>query len=81
ALAEFAREEPFPAQRYRGAAARAMIADRRGDRAAARTWARAALAAAAETETDSPFPRHRGLGLVRAADPEVFARLRELAAE
>ena len=78
ALAEFARDEPFPAQHYRGAAVRAMIADRRGDRAAAATWAHAALAAAAETA--APFPRHRTLGLVRATDPEVLARLRELAA-
>ena len=55
-----------------------MIADRRGDRAAAATWAHAALATAAEMAP--PFPRHRTLGLVRATDPEVFARLRELSA-
>jgi tetratricopeptide (TPR) repeat protein len=79
ALDEFGGHEPFPAQQYSGATTRALIADRRADSLAAARWARMALAAARRTE--SPFPRHKHLGLVRYTDPEVYIRLRMLAGE
>ncbi|HEU4642573.1 MAG TPA: tetratricopeptide repeat protein [Gemmatimonadaceae bacterium] len=77
AIDEFGDGAPFPVQRYRQAAIRALIADARRDAATAREWARAALDATAETE--SPFPHHRKLGLVARVDPDVHERLRELA--
>ncbi|HEX6964245.1 MAG TPA: hypothetical protein VF166_00515 [Gemmatimonadaceae bacterium] len=79
ALDEFGGSEPFPAQRYSAATTRALIADHQGDAAAAAQWARIALTAASKTE--SPFPRHKQIGLVQFTDPEVYMRLRALAGE
>lgn len=75
---EFGANAVFPVQRFELSSIRALIAAHAGDMASARKHAIAALAAASETK--SPFRRHASLGLVRFADPEVFARLRSLAA-
>lgn len=68
---------PLPIQVFRDAAARALLADVRGDASAAQVWARAALNAADRSE--SPFRYHRRLGLVRDADPLTLQRLRAFA--
>jgi tetratricopeptide (TPR) repeat protein len=77
ALNEFALDLTFPVDRYRAATIRALIADERGDASTAREWARRALEAAAKVE--SPFARHRKLGLVRSVEPDVYERLKRLA--
>lgn len=77
ALDEFADEGPFPVQRYSSAASRALIAAHLGDHASAAAWARRAIAAADQSE--SPFPRHRDLGLVKSVDPERHRRVELLA--
>ncbi|HEX6535036.1 MAG TPA: hypothetical protein VF041_10580 [Gemmatimonadaceae bacterium] len=77
-LDEFDADPVFPVQRYRMAASRSRLADARGDRRAAGEWARRALAAVARSE--SPFRHHEKLGLVDTVEPDVFARLTELAA-
>ncbi len=71
-----ARTDPFPATRFRWALASARLAERQGDAAEAMLSARTALAAAGEHE--SPFPRHRGLGLVHA-DEQTIGELNRLA--
>ena len=76
-LDEFGGDEVFPIDRYRAGAIRALIAEEQGSQATAREWARSALTAAAATE--SPFRRHRKLGLVRSIEPEVFEHLKRLA--
>ncbi|MDP9351810.1 MAG: hypothetical protein M3P51_09770 [Chloroflexota bacterium] len=78
ALEEFGGDEMFPAHRYQAAMIRALIADERGDSTTARRYAEEALKAADATQ--SPFRYHRKLGLVRFVLPDVFARLRALAA-
>jgi hypothetical protein len=78
ALDEFGGDEMFPAHQYQAAMIRALIADERGDSATARKHAEEALRAAEATE--SPFRYHRKLGLVRFVNPDVFVRLRALAA-
>jgi len=77
-LNEFGGDELFPASQYRHATIRALTYEAVGDRRRAREHAERALAAAAKQE--SPFARHRKLGLVRFVDPEVIARLRALCA-
>lgn len=79
ALEEFGDNDPFPAQQYSQAVTRALIAESRSELAEARRWARVALEAAASRE--SPFRRHKGLGLVRYADPVVYDRLVALQAK
>ena len=78
AIAEFGAGTPFPVHRYKYAAVRAVLAEARGEFPAATEHAREALAAAAATE--SPFRRHRSLGLVQFVDPLLLERLRALAA-
>jgi tetratricopeptide (TPR) repeat protein len=68
---------PFPIQIFRDAAARALLADARGENSNATRWARTALEAAARSE--SPFRFHRRLGLVRDADPLTIQQLEALA--
>lgn len=77
-LDEFASGEPFPANQFKLAGARAMIAHWRGERGLARRYAVDALNAAAAPE--SPFPRHRALGLVHNPDTKLLADLHEIAA-
>jgi tetratricopeptide (TPR) repeat protein len=77
-LDEFAGYEVFPAELYRLAAIRALIADAQGEPGVARDQAQRALDAAGRTE--SPFRYHRKLGLVRQVDPEVHQRLSALSA-
>ena len=77
ALDEFQEPQMLPANDYRNAAARALIAAERGDDALARDWACRALNAAAKTE--APLRYHRHLGLVRAVDPTTYVRLQQLA--
>ena len=67
----------FPAGVYTYFGALAFISEGLGDAAGAARWAQDALKAAAATS--SPFPRHRKVGLVRAADNEVTTRLQYLA--
>jgi tetratricopeptide (TPR) repeat protein len=77
-LDEFGGDEVFPVSQYRYATIRALTSEAAGNYADAQEYARRALAAAAKQET--PFPRHRKLGLVQFVDPEVMARLRALCA-
>jgi tetratricopeptide (TPR) repeat protein len=69
---------PFPVQRYREAAARALIFAATGHEENAKLWAQRALDAAAARE--SPFRYHRQLGLVRHPDATVYATMESLAA-
>lgn len=77
-LDEFGYESPFPADRYRIAAVWAQFLEYRGDLTAAARWAEKAVSAAGLRE--SPFARHRCLGLVGDIDPDIWSRLTRLAA-
>jgi tetratricopeptide (TPR) repeat protein len=66
----------FPIQIFRDAAARALLAEARGETSAAQTWARAALNAADRSE--SAVHSHRRLGFGGDADPLTLQRLRAL---
>lgn len=77
-LDEFGGDEVFPAEKFKAASIRALIAAHGGDLDTARTYARANLDAAVAAE--SPFRYHRKLGLVHFVDPEVLDELRVLAA-
>ena len=77
-LDEFGESDVFPVDVFKREAARALIAEDRGDQARAADHARRALAAAAAT--DSGFRYHKRLGLVGFVDPDVTDRLRSLSA-
>jgi tetratricopeptide (TPR) repeat protein len=68
--------DPFPATRFRWNLAAARLSDRLGSPADARELA--ALALRCLDETQSPFPRHRSLGLA-AADKRTRRELQRLA--
>jgi tetratricopeptide (TPR) repeat protein len=70
---------PFPSQQYSAAATRALIADALHDHSAAAHWA--ALAITSANRTESPFRRHRTLGVVTSVEPQVYARLQVLAGD
>lgn len=74
---EFGTDEPFPIQRYRSFAVRALAYEQLGQLQEARRCAESALDAAAATE--SPFRYHRRLGLVANQDTDVHGRLVALA--
>jgi hypothetical protein len=74
--ASAARTDPFPATRFRWGLASARLAERQGDAVEAMRSARTALAAVDEHE--SPFPRHRDLGLAHA-DEQTIRELNRLA--
>jgi tetratricopeptide (TPR) repeat protein len=79
ALDEFGERDGFlPASRYRSSGARALILSALGDRASARQAARLALEAAAADHSGLRY--HPRVGLVRASDRGVNARLGEIAA-
>ena len=71
-----ASRDPFPATRFRWNLAAARLASRRGEETDARELARIALRCLDETE--SPFPRHRKLGLA-SADRKTLRELRRMA--
>jgi hypothetical protein len=71
-----ARTDPFSATRFRWGLASARLAGRQGDAVEAVRSARIALAAIDEQQ--SPFPRHRDLGLARA-DKQTIRELNRLA--
>jgi tetratricopeptide (TPR) repeat protein len=75
-LASQASSDPFPANRFRWNLAGARLASRIGEAADAMELAKIALRCLDQTE--SPFPRHRGLGLA-SADDETVHELRRLA--
>jgi tetratricopeptide (TPR) repeat protein len=66
----------FPVEHFRAAALRAVLLERFGQPDAARAFARAALAAAAEQK--SGFRYHQNLGLVSAADRELVEQVARL---
>ena len=72
-LDEFQGPGVFPINTFREAAIRALIHDARKEHEAAREHAQRALSAA--TQTHSAFRRHSELGLVKAPDPEIIAKL------
>jgi tetratricopeptide (TPR) repeat protein len=72
-IEEFGDSELMPIQRYRSAVIRAFMYELHGDIQKARSFAKAALAASAETE--SVFRYHRDLGVVRTFDEEIQKRL------
>jgi tetratricopeptide (TPR) repeat protein len=72
-LDEFGTDEPFPIQRYRLFAVRALVCERLGQLPEARQCAEHALDAAAATE--SPFRYRRRLGLVADQDSDTHGRL------
>jgi tetratricopeptide (TPR) repeat protein len=76
-LLERTSGEPFPVQRYRSGAATAFLCDALGRHGDAKAAATRAIAAAGETE--SPFPYHRQLGVVKDTNGDVQARLWRLA--
>jgi len=69
----------FPLDRYRFAAARALIAQARNDFGAAKEFAKVAVQCAAAK--DSGFRYHPDVGLVNKVDPNVHARLCSLSGE
>lgn len=69
--------EIFPLGRYRAFCSAALLADRLGRSANAQSFARQALAAAAQKE--SPFRYHRTLGLVDRPDEDIQRLLSQLA--
>ena len=77
-LGERVQDEPFPILRFRSRVAAAMLCERLGRPLEAKEAAKAALAAAAATE--SPFRYHRNLGLVMSLGLGTERWLRELAA-
>jgi tetratricopeptide (TPR) repeat protein len=77
-LDEFQYRPLFPIHIYRDTAIRAIVHESLGDIPRAQEYARAALSAAARTE--SPLPRHRSLGVVRTTDHPIHDRLTLIAA-
>jgi len=69
--------EIFPLGQYRAFGAAAFLSEHLGSADDAREFAKAALSAAAQTE--SPFQYHRTLGLVDSTDEDVQRRLWQLA--
>lgn len=76
---EEVRERHFPNEVYRWAAAKALLAERRGDFSAAVHFAKTALAAA--DQTDSGFRYHPDVGLVKNPAGTIYERLLALAAD
>lgn len=71
-----ASRDPFPATRFRWNLAAARLASRRGETADVKDLAKLALRCLEETE--SPFPRHRDLGLA-SADRQTIRELHRMA--
>ena len=68
---------PFPVQQYKHYAVRAVVSDWRGERGAARSYARLALEAA--SKKTSGFRYHADLGLVTHTDTLLHVELTRLA--
>jgi len=68
----------FPAQWFKAAAIRALIADHNGERDQASQYASDALEAASQKQ--SPFRYHPSLGLVGQGHSGIIERLRHIAA-
>jgi hypothetical protein len=75
-LGSEASKDPFPATRFRWNLVAARLTSRRGEPDNAKELAKLALRCLEETE--SPFPRHRQLGLA-ATDRRTLRELRRLA--
>jgi hypothetical protein len=76
-LTEFEDTIPFPVQRYKFHAIRALVSAERGALANAREEAKQALEAA--QASDSGFRYHPTIGLVRERSSDMHSRLEALA--
>ena len=78
-LEEFGGNEMFPVQKYKVAAIRALIANKRGQ-IRGKEWAKLALEEAAKTHTG--FRYHPNLCLVGTPpDPDVHRQIKKIAGE
>ncbi|MFP5379856.1 MAG: hypothetical protein ACLGHP_08940, partial [Vicinamibacteria bacterium] len=78
-LQRYAREDGFPMNVYRERRVWARLASAIGDRATAQLRAREALEQSLRTE--SPYQKHRRLGLVTSIPADEIAELEALAAD